>query len=53
MTVEVDRAIRLAGLGHCDGRTKIVILALAMRHEHVEAVNGSALKYRYQDLFLP
>src|SRR5678809_744295 len=52
MPVKVDRAIRLSGFGYRDGRTKIVILALAMRHEHVEAVNGSALKYRHQDLFL-
>src|SRR5438270_269178 len=50
--VEVDDGVlaRLARLVNRDLRSKLVVISLAVRHDHVEAVHRAALEYRDQSL---
>jgi len=42
--IEIDRAVRRAGLRDCDRRACAVIVSVAERHDHIEAVHGAALE---------
>ena len=48
--VEIDRAVGAAGLRDRDVGPRAIVLGLAERHDHVEAVNRAALEHDDQKL---
>src|SRR6187401_123926 len=48
--IEIETAVRFARLRNGDARTKLVIPRLEVRHDHVQAVGGAALKDGDQNL---
>jgi len=51
--VEIYRTILFPGFGNRDCPTEIVILAVAVRDDHVETVDRAALENRHEDFSLP
>src|SRR5215813_9752204 len=49
-TVEIDRSLRIGRTWNRDARARRVVLALAERYHHVEAVDRAALEDRDEDL---